>query len=50
MESRTKTSLTIISHYFCKKEADFLQKDADISKTKSVLVDKCIFLESTDEF
>ena len=54
IENRTKKSLTQLSHYcfelwchFCKKKnADFLQKDADISKTKRVLVLKVIFSET----
>ena len=52
-ESRTKKSLTKLSHYyfevtyyFCQKNADFLQKSADISKFERTLVLKRIFSET----
>ena len=53
-ENKSNKSLTQLSYYcfeyrrfFWHKNADFLQKSADISKIKRVLVRKSIFSETT---
>ena len=52
-ENRTKKSLTQLlcycfeyKYYFCKKNANFLEKNDGLSKIKSVLVLKDIFTET----